>query len=60
MMITHLGALRSIHNITYIRLFGSLRARSWVAVKELNLSCYVVGTILVAIDTHYGKLIQVP
>ena len=38
------------------------RARSlgsfyWVAVKEINLSYYVGGTILITIYTHYGNLI---
>ena len=29
----------------------------WVAVKELKLSYYIGGTILIAIYTHYGNLI---
>ena len=26
----------------------------WVAVKELNLSYYIRGTILITIYSHYG------
>ena len=29
----------------------------WVAVKELNLSYYIGGTILITIYTHYGNFI---
>ena len=28
----------------------------WVAVKELNLSYYIGGTILITIYTHYGNI----
>ena len=28
----------------------------WVGVKELNLSYYIGGTILITIYTHYGNL----
>ena len=30
--------------------------KGWVAVKELNLSYYIGGTILITICTHYGNL----
>ena len=37
--------------------FGISTACSWVAVKELNLSYYIGGTILITIYTHYGNFI---
>ena len=30
----------------------------WLAVKELNLSCYIGETLLCTIYTHYGDLLK--
>ena len=32
-----------------------LSSNDWVAVKELNLSCYIGETRLFTIYTHYGN-----
>ena len=40
-------------------LLWHLRACSWVAVKELNLSYYIGESLLFTIYTHYGNLIYV-